>query len=283
MPELGLRGGELDGLTLHFETEGRGAPVLLLHGLGGFAAVWRHNVPVLGRQARVIALDLPGFGRSSKPPGPYPLAFFVRTIEAFRRALGLERLILVGHSLGGAFAMAYALAYPARVDRLALLGAVVPGFGYRISPVYGLLAAPWLGEIVCALMRPALLKAALARCFARAEPDEIDYLVRTGYAVRTSPEGRAAFLSTLRSVRADFRAFGDRYRRSLASLTLPVLLIHGRQDRVVPPSHPRTVAAYLPNATGRWLDDCGHFPQIEHRETVNEWLVEFLASRAVPR
>lgn len=283
MPELCLRGGELDGLTLHFETEGNGAPVLLLHGLGGFAAVWRHNVPSLGRHAMAIALDLPGFGRSSKPPGPYPLAFFTRTIEAFRRTLGLDHLTLVGHSLGGAVAVAYALACPSRVERLALVGAVVPGFGYRVSWVYRLLAARGVGELVGGLLWPGLLRAGLARCFDRVEPDEIDFLVRAGYPIRTSPEGRAAFLSTLRSMRADFAREGDRYRERLACLALPVLLIHGRQDRVVPPAHATTVAAHLPNAAARWLEGCGHFPQIEHRDIVNGWLADFLLSRTVPR
>ncbi len=278
MPEVCLRGGELDGITLHFLAEGSGPPVLLIHGLGGFADVWRHNIPVLARHATAIALDLPGFGRSSKPPGPYPLAFFAHTLEAFRRALGLDRVTLVGHSMGGAVAAAYALAQPARVERLALVGAVVPGFDYRVPWVYRLLAAPGVGELTAGLLRPGLLRAALARCFAHPDPDEIEFLVRTGYPVRTTPEGRAAFLSALRSVRADFVTAPDRYRRGLAALTLPVLLIHGRQDRVVPPAHPETVAAHLPNAAVRWLERCGHFPQIEHRDAVNGWLAEFLAS-----
>ena len=97
MPDLRLRGGEFDGFTFHYLSEGKGVPVLLLHGLGGFGGIWRHNLPALGRHATAIALDLPGFGLSSKPPGPYPLAFFARAIEGFRRGLGLERLALVGH------------------------------------------------------------------------------------------------------------------------------------------------------------------------------------------
>lgn len=283
MPELRLRGGDLDGLTLHYLTEGSGPPVLLLHGLGGFAASWRHNLPALGRQATAIALDLPGFGLSSKPPGPYRLAFFARTIDGFRMALGLDRVTLVGHSLGGAVAAAYALACPTRVERLALLGAVVPGFDCRISWVYRLLAVRGLGELLGGLLWPGLLRAALARCFARPEAAEVDFLVRGGYAARVSPGGRAAFFSTLRSVRADLVAEGERYRRDLASLALPVLLIHGVQDRVIPPAHAETVAADLPNAAVRWLQECGHFPQIEHREIVNGWLAEFLLSRAVSR
>lgn len=283
MPELRLRGGEFDGFTLHYVSKGSGIPVLLLHGLGGFAGVWRHNLPALGRHATALALDLPGFGLSSKPPGPYPLAFFARAIESFRRALGLERLALAGHSMGGAVATAYALAYPSRVECLALVGAVVPGFDYRVSWVYRVLAAPGLGELVGGLMWPGLLRAALTRCFCRPEAAELDYLVRSSYPIRVSPEGRAAFLSTLRSVRTDFMAEADRYRRGLASLALPVLLIHGRQDRIVSPAHPETVAAHLPRAEVRWLQGCGHFPQIECRDAVNEWLTDFVVTGAVSR
>jgi pimeloyl-ACP methyl ester carboxylesterase len=180
--------------------------------------------------------------------------------------------------MGGAVAAAYALAYPSRVECLALVGAVVPGFDYRVSWVYRLLAAPGLGELVGGLMWPGLLRAALSRCFAEPRPEEVDFLVRTGYPIRVSPEGRAAFLSALRSVRADFIAEGDRYRRALASLSLPVLLIHGRQDRIVSPAHPETLAAHLPRAQLRWLQRCGHFPQIERRDAVNEWLADFVAS-----
>lgn len=283
MPELRLRDGEVDGLTLHYLTEGRGVPVLLVHGLGGFAEAWRHNLGALGRHARAIAVDLPGFGHSAKPPGPYRLAFFVRALESFRSALGLDRLALVGHSLGGAVAAAYALAYPSRVERLVLLAAVVPGFNYRVSWVYRLLAMPALGELVAGLLWPGLLRAALAQCFARPDPEEVDFLVRCGYVARTSPEGRAAFLSTLRSVRAEFTAEADRYRWGLEFLPQPVLLIHGRQDRVVSPDHAETIAAHLPNANARWLEGCGHFPQIECRDTVNAWLAEFVGSPAMWR
>ena len=285
MPELRLRGGEFDGFTLHYVSEGSGVPVLLLHGLGGFAGVWRHTLPALGRHATAIALDLPGFGLSSKPPGPYPLAFFARAIEHFRRALGFDRLALVGHSMGGAVAAAYTLAYPSRVECLALVGGVVPGFDYRVSWIYRALAAPGLGELIGGLMWPGLLRAALTRCFARPDAEEVDFLVRTGYPIRVSPEGRAAFLSTLRSVRADFIADAERYRKGLASLPLPVLLIHGRQDRIVPPAHPETVAAHLPKGQLRLLQGCGHFPQIEWRDAVNEWLTDFVMSwtRSRPR
>lgn len=277
MPEVTLRGGELDGLRLHYVAEGRGPPVLLIHGLGGFAESWRHNLPALGRQAAVYALDLPGFGQSAKPVRRYSLGFFVAALEEFTRALELLRPALVGHSLGGAVAAAYALTHPGQVDALVLVGAVVPGFDYRPSWVYRLLAAPGAGELLAPLLRPALLRVALARCFARPMATEVDFLVRWSVMARTSPEGRAAFLSTLRGVRDDFIREGERYRSGLMRLDLPVLSIHGRRDPVVAPSHAEVVARALPNATLCWLDWCGHFPQVEHAAVVNGWLGEFIA------
>lgn len=277
MPELTLRGGELDGLRLHYVAEGHGPAALLVHGLGGFAESWRHNLPELGRQAGVYALDLPGFGLSAKPLRAYSLDFFVGALEGFRRALNLTRLTLIGHSLGGAVVAAYALARPSQVDRLVFIGAVAPGFDYRPSWVYRVLSAPGIGELLAALIRPSLLRLALARCFAAPQAAEVDFLVRSSFSSRVSPEGRAAFLSTLRGVRQDFIRDAERYRSELSALDLPVLWIHGRQDPVVPPSHAKTMARALPNARLRWLDRCGHFPQIEHAATVNSWLGEFMA------
>src|ERR1044071_7596666 len=105
MPEIQLRGAEVDGLTIHYVTEGRGPVVVLLHGLGGFAESWRHNIPVLARVATVFADDLPGFGRSSKPPARYRLADSARALHGFFQAMGLDRVAVVGHSLGAAVSL----------------------------------------------------------------------------------------------------------------------------------------------------------------------------------
>ena len=119
MPDVQLRGAEVDGLSIHYVTEGRGPAVVLVHGLGGFAESWRHNVGALARVATVYAVDLPGFGRSSKPPARYRLADAARALHGFAQAMGLGRFALVGHSLGAAVTLTYALTHPARVERLA--------------------------------------------------------------------------------------------------------------------------------------------------------------------
>ena len=283
MPEVQLRGAEVDGLTLHYVMEGRGPAVILVHGLGGFAESWRHNIPALARVATVFAVDLPGFGRSSKPPARYRLADSARALHGFVQAMGLGRVALIAHSLGAAVALTYALTHPPRVERLALIGGMVPGATYRLSLPYRLAAMPVLGEALALCGCVPLYRAAIARCFHRPVPEEIEFLVREGYAERTGPAAKAAYLATLRDIRRDIVEHAADYRRALARLEPPVLLIHGRQDRVISPAHCAEAADALARARVRWIEACGHFPQIEHAEVVNGWLTEFLVGRPAPR
>src|SRR5213592_1169219 len=148
MPELRLRGGEVDGLDLHYLVDGRGPVVVLVHGLGGFAESWRHTLRGLAGRTTVYALDLPGFGASAKPRARYRLADFAGALRGFMDGLGLARASLVGHSLGGAVSITYSLTHPSRVERLALVGALVPGCGYRPSWIYRLVALRGLGEVL---------------------------------------------------------------------------------------------------------------------------------------
>jgi len=268
MPEIELRGGALDGLRIHYVVEGRGPAVLLLHGLGGFAESWRHNIGALGRHATVYAIDLPGFGGSGKPRAPYGLAFFAQALRRFVEATGLGRVTLVGHSLGGAVAVAYAATHPESLERLALVGAVVPGFGYRLPLAYRVLALRGVGELVSAWARPAVYKAALARCW-QPFPETRPALERA----------RAAGLRLVIVSNTD----RDIIEHTLRQLEVPVLLIHGRQDPVVPAAHCARVIEACRRGTIRWLDRCGHFPQIEHAAAVNSWLAEFLVGRTAPR
>jgi pimeloyl-ACP methyl ester carboxylesterase len=280
VPEIQLTGGELDGLLLHYIEEGHGPAIVLVHGLGGFAESWRHNMPELARHGRVIALDLPGFGRSAKPRRPYTAAFLARAVAGLLGALGVDQVRLVGHSLGGAVASRYAVEHPGQVERLALIGAAVPGFDLRPSWLYRTLSLPVVGEFLASLVTRRLCARGLARCFARPDPAEIRFFVDHEFAARSSLEGRAAYLSLLRTVKDDFTAGAGAYRTALERMGRNVLIVHGREDRVVPIGHARRVAEGLGIADPRWLDRCGHFPQIEHAGTVNAYLREFLFASA---
>ena len=284
MPELRLRGGEVDGLALNYLVEGRTGPaVVLVHGLGGFAESWRHNIPSLATRATVFAIDLPGFGRSGKPPANYSLVFFARALHAFLEAVGLNQVSLVGHSFGAAVAVTYALTRPARVERLALLAGCVPGFGWRPGWRARLMATPGLGEALALCGCAPLYRSAIANCFHEPADAEVEFLVGCDYALRTGAPARAAWLATVRSLTADFVQRRADYRRAIATLDLPILLVHGRQDPAIPATHCAEAAEGFPRATARWLDACGHFPHIEHASVVNGWLADFLVGRPAPR
>jgi pimeloyl-ACP methyl ester carboxylesterase len=283
MPEVRLDGGALDGLALHYVRGGHGPAIVLLHGLGGFAESWRTTIDLLARSADVLAVDLPGYGLSAKPRVRYDLEFFTRALHAFLDAAGIGQVSLVGHSLGGAVAFAFASSYPARVDRLALVSAVMPGFDYRPSWLYRLATVRGLGEAAALCAGRSLYRAAIARCFHAPVARDVDALVDWSYRARTAWNAKAAYLATLRDVRDDFGTRASAYRRAAGALALPVLLVHGRQDPVVSPAHCASVSEAVPRASVRWVDACGHFPQIEHADTVNRWLEDFLVARPAPR
>src|SRR3989442_5387111 len=206
MPELQLRGGEVDGLRLHYVVEGRGPVVIFVHGLGGFAESWRHNVRPLAGRATVFAVDLPGFGDSAKPRTSYRLGYFANALRGFMDALGLAQASLVGHSLGGAVSITLALTHPSRVERLALVGAIVPGCCYRPSWIYRLVALRGLGEILSLRGDARVPKAPPARPFPAPDRREGDFFIDYGYVARTDGVAGAAYLGTLRDVRIDFHA-----------------------------------------------------------------------------
>ncbi len=279
MPELRLRGGPLDGVDLHYLVQGRGPRVVLVHGLGGFAASWGPTMETLSRRATVLALDLPGFGRSAKPRARYGLDLFTTALDGFLEATGGGPVGLVGHSLGASVALSYAVARPERVERVALVAGSGLGLCLPLGAHLSCPGRPGVGEALALCGCAAVYRAALARCFHRPRAEEVAFLVSCDYAARTGWSARAAYLATVRAVGEDWDVRAPEYRTALRAFAAPVLLIHGRQDPVVPATHCRDVAEHLPRAEVRWVDACGHFPQLEHPDPVNGWLSDFLVGR----
>jgi pimeloyl-ACP methyl ester carboxylesterase len=208
-----MRSGELevDGFRLHHMYGGRGSPpLLLIHGLGSASYIeWRFNLAPLAETNRVLAPDLPGFGRSEKPAARYGVPFFARTIERYLDQLEVGRVNVVGASLGGRVAIELAVRRRPRIEKLVLVNSL--GLGRpRMQPFYPLVTLPRVGETVMRLMgtgmqraSPELLKRVIKRYLGSAA--ELDKVVDDVYLadlreMHLSERYPEAYLATVRSL-----------------------------------------------------------------------------------
>jgi pimeloyl-ACP methyl ester carboxylesterase len=284
-----VQGGfvEADGMLVHHVCGGRGAPpVVFVHGLGSAGYLeWRFNLSVIARSHRVYAPDLPGFGRSDKPPDGYGIPLFARVLERYIDAMRLAP-VLVGSSMGGRVALEVALRRPDAVRKLVLvnaLGVVRPNAGL----FYPLVVVPRVGEGLVGLMREALHRLP-ARAIQRGARSlgvvgdverMLDESFLTALREMHAAEGYSrAYASTVRALanRESYRsgALLDR----LAGTGLPVMLIWGEGDRLLPLARAREAHARLPGARLEVIAGAGHAPQSERPDEFNRALEDFLAS-----
>jgi EmrB/QacA subfamily drug resistance transporter len=257
---------ELHGHRVVYRTAGSGPVVLLVHGLLDSSLTWRKLAPVLAVGHTVIAPDLLGHGESDGPREvDYSLGGHAGMLRDLLDALGHDEVTLVGHSLGGGIAMTFAYHYPERVSRLALISS--GGLGRDVSAVLRATTLPGAGALMRTLgSRPPVaagraLAAALAavglRRPARVTLDVVRTLERLGDSGR-----RGAFLNTVRAVI-------DGHGQKVLALDrldiigeLPVLVVWGTADRVIPVAHADPLRAALPEATVVLLDGIGHTPHL---------------------
>lgn len=270
MSVLGLR-------TRVIESDGgrAGDPLVLIHGVGGWAENFRPVMkPLAATGRRVVALDLPGFGESERPRakvkyfGPDD-AFYPRFVIAAMDALGIERAHLVGNSMGGAVAYMTAVTAPERTRSLVL--AAAGGIGLDVAFFLRACAFPGFGLIARLPRSPRTARRVLATCFhdpARIPEEMLREAERYGGA--SFPEFVRALAAGvgLRGVRRDLR---DAWIARADRFSGPVLVLWGREDRVLPVTHVDAIHAVVPRAEVRIIERCGHLPMAERPE-------EFLAA-----
>ncbi|MFN8502797.1 alpha/beta fold hydrolase [Kouleothrix sp.] len=284
-PELQpyARSVQAGGLRLHvYDTGPRdGLPVLLVHGLGDEADTWRHILPALARHRRVIAFDLPGFGRSQHPRRAYTGAFFASTAANLLGALDIRRAALVGHSMGAAIVQRLALAAPALADRLILIGGGLPVAASRPPAQLWLFLAPGLGEALYTSLRRSQAEAyaTLRPYYANLEglPEADQAFLRQRVWARVWSSGqRRAFFSALRWMAADQAVRAQGFRARLAAAPTPTRLIWGERDQIVPRALGDTLAQLVPGARLDAVPESGHLPHQEQPARVLELLEEAL-------
>lgn len=260
---------DVGGIATNYHDVGTGDPVLLIHGSGPGVSAWanwRAVLPVLSETHRVIAPDVLGFGYTERPEGvSYDLATWTEHLVGLLDALGLDRVAVVGNSFGGALALNLAVCHPDRVSRLVLMGSVGVPFEITegLDKVWGF--EPSLENMVD-----------LMDVFAYDRSLLTEDLARIRLEAATRPGVHEAFSSMFpaprqRSVEA--MTVPEAYIREL---TQPTLIIHGRDDEVIPLSTSMRLHELIEQSQLHVFGQCGHWVQIEHTAGFTRLVGDFL-------
>jgi pimeloyl-ACP methyl ester carboxylesterase len=267
--------------TFHLDAGPRDAlPVVALHGLGATNASLLPTIWDLAADHRVLAPDLPGHGATAAPRAAYDARFFARWLADYLDAVGVDRAVLLGNSLGGRVALEVAMLQPDRVRGVVLLAPAVAFRRLRQFVPAVRLARPELAALPLPMTR-GMARLTIRRMFARPErltPQSYDAAAGEFVRVYQRAAYRVAFFSSLRQIYLD-DAFGDSgFWRRLPSLAAPALFLWGDRDRLVPASFERHVSTAVPHSQSVVLHDCGHVPQFEHPHRTAELVRSFIDS-----
>jgi len=264
------------GYRRTFRIQGEGPALLLLHGLGCDSSTWLPVIPELAKRFTVIAPDLLGHGESDKPDGDYSLGGYANGMRDLLTILGIDKVTVVGHSFGGGVAMQFAYQFPERTERVVLVAA--GGLGREVTPVIRFLTLPGSSlALRFATFRPwrpvvtrSLEAASRLPWSATRDLDEIARVYESfaDAATRTAVQRVTSHVLDWRGQYVTIRDRGY-----LARL-MPILVIWGRHDRVLPAKHAESAPAEVPDV--HILENSGHFPHKDHPYEVVRLISEFV-------
>lgn len=263
------------GSLFFFDTgeEAAKTPVLLVHGLGDEADTWRHVLPGLQPQFRVIAPDLPGFGRSELPQCNLSVPFFASTLLDLLDHLSLSNVVLVGHSMGAVIAHQLALGHPERVERLVLISGSLVSKENNLN--FGLLAflIPGLGEWLYMRLRkdPQAAYRSLASYYRNLDElpqGERDFLFQRVNERVWSNSQRQGYFSSLRGLVSWLPAQQKGLPARLSGWQTPVTLLWGEDDHVTPLANAQALKELLPTLRLEIVQGAGHNLQQEKPQVV---------------
>ncbi len=269
----------VDGLLIHYLSAGSGLPVLLLHGWPTSSFLWRNVMPPIAEHRRVIAMDLPGFGRSDKPTDrKYDFAFYTSVIDGFLAKLDVDNLGLVVHDLGGPVGLYWASQNPERIESLALLNTIVyPELSFIAKAFITACGVPGLWHLLTSkrgLEGGMRMGVANPRRLSPEALSNVHEPFDTGGA-------RKALAMSATGMRTEKMHDVVRWLRSTK---IPVRVVYGVKDRILPDiaDTVRRLKQDVPSVEVTALPDTGHFLQEERPEEVGRLLAEFLSRSGRP-
>lgn len=263
---------QVGDLKLGYLADGEGEPVVLIHGWPTYSYLWRQQLPALAERFRVYALDLPGFGDSDKPPGVgYTLDFYVDVLDGFLRAMGIERVTLMCHDLGGPIALLWAVRAPERLARLVVMDTMpYPELPLMIRLMLPAARLPGVGRLLVSRrgLRLALQIGTVTKAVVT------DELVAAYYRpLAGDPLSRKTLLRILAEMDpGEMVEIAD----NLARISAPTLILWAEKDPSAPLSIARRLQADIGEAQLETIPNCGHFLTEDRPQQVNRSLLAFL-------
>jgi len=250
---------------VHYETYGRGRPVILLHGWLGSWALWRKTIEELGKEFRTYALDFIGFGESSGEG--FTVDTYVEIVNLFMEKLGIVKAPLIGHSMGGTVSLGVAARYPEKIVKVVVVGSPIVGtslnFFLKLSGYKG------IADMVFAM--PILLNVFIYGLthLGTNDPNTLYRMVKED-AAKTSPDSFFQSIGTLR--KTDLT-------EQITQLQMPILGVYGRKDIIVNPRQGKLLLQYAPNSREAWFENSGHFPMLDEPQRFHQTIANFLHGR----
>jgi pimeloyl-ACP methyl ester carboxylesterase len=273
-----LRETILHGHRVAYRMIGSGPPIVLIHGITASSGTWEPVAQALAQRHTVLAPDLVGHGASAKPRGDYSMGAFASGIRDLLVSLEIGPATIVGHSLGGGVAMQFTYQFPERTQRLALVSS--GGLGADLHGILRAATLPGSEFVIPLLASGRALSAgravgrALGRVGLRLGTDALE--IARGHASLGDPETRAAFVQTLR---ASIDPTGQRVRatdRLYLATQLPVLIVWGARDRIIPVSHGARAHELVPDSRFEVFEHAGHFSHLDEPSrfvaTLEDWI-----------
>ena len=278
---------EVEFLTIHghkraFIKTGQGPALLLLHGLGCDHTTWLPAVAALSRRYTVIAPDLLGHGKSDKPRADYSLGGYANGMRDLLTVLGIDKVTVVGHSLGGGVAMQFAYQFPERTERMIL---VAPGgLGPEVSPVIRAITLPGFNQVMSALSLPGVKQMGSLSLRGLAQTGlphtrDLDEVAAI-YRHLTDKRARAAIRHVVSAV-VDWQGqIVTMTDRAYLTHAMPMCVIWGTDDDVIPVRHARNAAEHAPGARVEVIANAGHFPHKDHPQRFVTIVDDFVRTTA---
>jgi pimeloyl-ACP methyl ester carboxylesterase len=257
-----IRYRTIHGYRRAFVLAGQGPAVLLIHGIGDSSESWRDLIPSLARKHTVIAPDLLGHGESDKPRADYSIGAYANAMRDLLSVLDIDRVTVVGHSLGGGVAMQFAYQFPERCERLVLIS--TGGVSHEVHPMLRFVAAPNADLVLPLLGAPGArplgqLGFRILKALKTKIGHDADQLSRVFDALPNAAS-RRAFVRTLRAA-IDWRGQAiTMLDRCYLAKDMPTLLVWGDRDGVIPVTHAHQVHAAMPASRLEVFANAGHFP-----------------------